>query len=113
MDYYDLWYVELILLTFQVKNYHFIFGVNLLVVITVSRHDLDDHKNKNGVATDIFCTGVISHPVDMFLNQGPKTLIQNKWTGPQNKTWNSKFGSSITCEEGLAPSRRLFKNGTK
>ena len=31
-------------------------------VITVSRHDLEDHKNKNGVATDLFCTGVIGHP---------------------------------------------------
>ena len=37
-------------------------------VITVSRHDLDDHKNKNGVATDLFCTGVIGHPIGMFLN---------------------------------------------
>ena len=31
-------------------------------VITVSRHDLDDHKYNNGVATDLFCTGVIGHP---------------------------------------------------
>ena len=31
-------------------------------VITVSRHNLDDHKHKNGVATDLFCTGVIGHP---------------------------------------------------
>ena len=38
------------------------------VVITVSRYDLDDHTNKNGVATDIFCTGVIDHPEYMFLN---------------------------------------------
>ena len=37
-------------------------------VITVSRHDLEDHKNKNGVATDLFCTGVIGHPRYMFLN---------------------------------------------
>ena len=37
-------------------------------VITVSRHDLEDHKNKNGVATDLFCTGVIDHPGSMFLN---------------------------------------------
>ena len=29
--------------------------------------DLDDHKN-NGVATDLFCTGVIDHPEYMFLN---------------------------------------------
>ena len=37
-------------------------------VITVSRHDLEDHKNKNGVATDLFCTGVIGHSGYMFLN---------------------------------------------
>ena len=30
--------------------------------------DLGDHKNKNGVATDLFCTGVIGHPIGMFLN---------------------------------------------
>ena len=29
--------------------------------------DLDDHKI-NGVATDLFCTGVIGHPGCMFLN---------------------------------------------
>ena len=34
----------------------------IMVVITVSRHDLDDHKNQNGVAIDLFCTGVIGHP---------------------------------------------------
>ena len=37
-------------------------------VITVFRHDLDDHKDKNGVATDLFCTDVISHPGHVFLN---------------------------------------------
>ena len=37
-------------------------------VITVSRHDLEDHKSKNGVATDLFCTGVIGHPRQVFLN---------------------------------------------
>ena len=37
-------------------------------VITVSRHDLDDHKHKNGIATDLFCTGVIGHPGHMFLD---------------------------------------------
>ena len=36
-------------------------------VITVSRHDLDNHKT-NGVATDLFCTGVIGHLEYMFLN---------------------------------------------
>ena len=30
--------------------------------------DLDDHKNKNGVATDLFYTGVIGHLGYMFLN---------------------------------------------
>ena len=37
-------------------------------VITVSRHDLKDHKNKNGIATDLFCTDVIGHPIGMVLN---------------------------------------------
>ena len=37
-------------------------------VITVSRHDLEDHNNNNGVATDLFYTGVIGHPGHMFLN---------------------------------------------
>ena len=37
-------------------------------VITVFRHDLDDHKNKNGVATDLFCTGVIGHLGSIFLH---------------------------------------------
>ena len=30
--------------------------------------DLNDHENKNGVATDLFCTGVIGHPGHVFLN---------------------------------------------
>ena len=30
--------------------------------------DLNDHKHKNGVTTDLFCTGVIGHPGHMFLN---------------------------------------------
>ena len=30
--------------------------------------DSGDHKHKNGVATDLFCTGVIGHPGPMFLN---------------------------------------------
>ena len=40
----------------------------MLPVITVFRHDLYDHKHKNGVATDLFCTGVIGHPGHVFLN---------------------------------------------
>ena len=30
--------------------------------------DLDDHKNQNEVAIDLFCMGVISHSESMFLN---------------------------------------------
>ena len=40
----------------------------MTTVITVSRHDLDDHKNMNGVVTDLFCTGVIGYLGYMFLN---------------------------------------------
>ena len=36
-------------------------------IIMVSRLDLDDHKI-NGVATDLFYTGVIDHLIDMVLN---------------------------------------------
>ena len=43
--------------------------------------DWNDLKNKNGVATNLFCTSVIGHPRDMFLNQGPKSLIKNDMTG--------------------------------
>ena len=32
--------------------------------------DLDDHKHKNGVATDLFYTGVIGHPGSMFFKLG-------------------------------------------
>ena len=58
-------------------------------VITVSRHDLEDHKNKNGVTTDLFCTGVIGHPGHTFLTQGPKSLIKNDMTDLQN--WFGRF----------------------
>ena len=37
-------------------------------VITISCYDLEDHKNKNGVANDLFCTDVIDHSGCMFLN---------------------------------------------
>ena len=36
-------------------------------IITASSYDLEDHKN-NGVATNLFCTGVIGHPGCMFLS---------------------------------------------
>ena len=66
----------------------------------------------NGVATDLFCTGVIGHPGHMFLNKGPKSQIKNDMTDLQNGFWNSKSESTITREEGLAPSRRPLENGT-
>ena len=46
-------------------------------VITVSRHDLEDHKNKNGVAIDLFCMGVIGHPGSMFFKLGIEILNLN------------------------------------
>ena len=47
----------------------YVYGSKIIhCVITVSRHDLVDHKHKNGVATDLFCTGVIGHPGCMFLD---------------------------------------------
>ena len=52
-------------------------------VITVSRHDLEDHKNKNEVATDLFCTGVVSHSAYIFLNlegYGDPNLRQIDWS---------------------------------
>ena len=69
-------------------------------------------QKQNGVAIDLFCTGVIGHPECMFLNEGPKSLIRNDMTGLRNHLGNSRLGSTITREEGLAPSRRPFENGT-
>ena len=43
-------------------------------VITVSRSTWMTIKI-NGVATDLFYTGVIAHPGFLFLNQGLKSLI--------------------------------------
>ena len=53
----------------------------------------------SGVATDFFCTGVISHPGDII----------------RLRNWFEKLksGSVVTCEEGLAPLQRPFKNDTK
>ena len=30
--------------------------------------DLEDHKNQNGVATDLFCMGVVGHSGHVLLN---------------------------------------------
>ena len=39
-----------------------------MTVITVSHSTWEDYQKSNGVATDLFCTGVIGHPGHMFLN---------------------------------------------
>ena len=80
-------------------------------VITVSRSTWMTTK-QNGVAIDLFCMGVISHPGCMCLNWGPESLIQNNIIGLRKSFGDSKSGSTITCEEGLVPSRRPFENGT-
>ena len=51
-------------------------------VITVSCHDLDDHKHKNGVTIDLFCTGVIGHLGYMFFKLGIEipNLKQHNWS---------------------------------
>ena len=41
---------------------------SLRLVITVFRSTWWTTKIKNGVVTDLFCTGVIGHPGHMFLN---------------------------------------------
>ena len=81
-------------------------------VITVSRHDLEDYNNNNGVATDLFCTGVIGHPEDMVLNQGPKTLIQNKWSGLQNKLKILSSRVQLRVKKDQHTHDARYKNGT-
>ena len=44
------------------------FSTYIMIVITVSRYDSEDYQKENGVATDLFCTGVIGHPGYIFLN---------------------------------------------
>ena len=52
-------------------------------VITVSRHDLEDYQKYkyNGVATDLFCTGVIGHPGHVLkLGIEIPNLKQHNWS---------------------------------
>ena len=53
-------------------------------VITVSHHDLVDHKNKYGVANDLFCTGVIGHPRHVFKLETEISSKKNDITGLRN-----------------------------
>ena len=66
-------YKSLSFISFSLSLYSVLISLSALnchifIVITVSRHDLEDHKNNNRVATDLFCTGMIGHPGYMFLN---------------------------------------------
>ena len=67
---------------------------------------------KYGVATDLFCTGVIGHPGQHVSKLGIEIPNQNDTTDLRSWVENLKFGSLITCEEGLAPSQRPSENGT-
>ena len=67
----------------------------------------------NGVAIDLFCTGVIGHPGCNVLKLVTEIPNLNNIIGLRNWFENFKFESAITCEEGLAPSQRQFENGTK
>ena len=48
-----------------------------------------------------------------ILKLGIEILIYDNITGLRNWFENSKSGSTITCEEGLAPSQRPFENQLK
>ena len=84
-----------------------------MIVITVSRHDLDDHKNIKWSRHRSFLYGCDRSPEVHVLKLGIEipNLKQHNWS--TKLIWNLKSGSSITCEEGLAPSQRPFENGTK
>ena len=84
------------------------------LVITVFRHDLVDHKNKYGVATDLFLYRCDRSPGVHVLKLGIEipNLKQHNWS-TKIVLRILKSGSSVTCEKGLAPSRRPFENGTK
>ena len=72
------------LLYFYFISFYLICAFFLLVsVVTVFRSTQMTTKT-NGVATNLFCTGVIGHPGCMFLSQGPKSLTKNDITGLQN-----------------------------
>ena len=79
-------------------------------VITVSRHDLEDHKIWSRHRS--FLYGCDRSPGTYVSKFGTEIPNQNDTTGLQNWIEILKSGSLITCEEGLAPSQRPFENGT-
>ena len=82
-------------------------------VITVSRSTWMTTKIKWSRHRS-FLYGCDRSPGTHVSKLGTKIPNQNNdTTGLQNWIENLKSGSSITCEEGLAPSQRPFENGTK
>ena len=63
------------------------------------------------IDANIFMFAVWPPHASSVLKLGTEIPIKNDITSPQ-RFENSWFGSTIACEEGLAPSRRSFENGT-
>ena len=80
-------------------------------VITVSRHDLDDHKKKWS-RRQPFLYGCDRSPGMHVLKLGTEIPNQERHNWSTKCFRNSKLGSTITREEGLAPSQCPFENGT-
>ena len=80
----------------------------------VSRHDLEDHKNKWNRHRS-FLYGCDRSPGTHVSKLGTEIPNKKKYdmTGLLHWFGNSKSGSSVTREEGLALSRRPFESGTK
>ena len=74
-------------------------------VITVSRYDLDDHKNKKWSRHRSFLYRCDRSSGIRVLKLGIEipNLKQHNWS-TKNGLRILKSGSSVTCEEGLAPS---------
>ena len=73
--------------------------------------DLDDHKNKWSRHRS-FLYGRDRSPGMHVFKLRTEIPNQERHYWSTTKVRDSKFGSTITCEEGLAPSRRPFGNGT-
>ena len=84
---------------------------DITIVITVFRSTWMTSKI-NGVAIDFFLYGCDRSFGMHVLKLGTEipNLKQRNWS--TKMIWNSKSRSKITCEKGLAPSRRPFGNGT-
>ena len=74
--------------------------------------NLDDHKIKWSHHRS-FLYGCDRSPEMHVLKLGTEIPNLKQYNWSTTKVWDSKLGNIITREEGLAPSRRPFKNGTK